>query len=303
MFGLTMMATAVSITLVSLKGLGLNKSKAATAIMTSAVLDDIAALALVAILVPIATGDVTANINDIAMVAGKAIMFFIGVLLLGVWIFPQNPQGIFSLVPFLNRIGIRHLLVFSRGEHMILTMLLIALVLGLLAHALGFHPAIGAYMAGLILKEEYFLFSDHGKSNYYETTKKTLENAAFSWIGPIFFVELGTKILFDIDLFVSVLPQTLILTFGLLIVQTGSAGLAARFTAGFNFAQSLMIGLGMLGRAELAFVVIDIGYVQNNILNDEAFYTLMFTAFLLNVSVPITISLWKVFFGHKENMQ
>ena len=185
---------------------------------------------------------------------------------------------------------------------MILTMLLIALVLGLIAHALGFHPAIGAYMAGLVLKEEYFQFSDHSKNNYYEATKETLDNAAFSWIGPIFFVELGTKIVFDPVLFVNVLPQTLILTLGLLVVQTGSAGLAARFTAGFNWAQSLMIGFGMLGRAELAFVVMDIAYVQNHILNDEAFYTLMFTAFWLNVSVPITISLWKVFFGHKEDV-
>ena len=300
MFGLTMTATAVSLTLVSLKGLGLSKSKAATAIMTSAVIDDIASLALVAILVPIAAGDVTASASDIILVASKAIAFFVGVLLLGVWIFPHNPEGIFAKIPLINRIGIKHLLVFSRGEHMILTMLLMALVLGLIAHALGFHPAIGAYMAGLVLKEEYFLFSDHSKSNYFESTKKTLENAAFSWIGPIFFVELGTKIVFDMDLFMAVLPQTFILTAGMLVVQTGSAGLAARFTAGFNWPQSLLIGFGMLGRAELAFVVMDIAYVQNKILNDEAFYTLMITAFWLNVSVPIAISLWKHVFGDKE---
>ncbi|MEJ2090223.1 MAG: cation:proton antiporter, partial [Gammaproteobacteria bacterium] len=48
-----------------------------------------------------------------------------------------------------------------------------------------------------------------------------------------------------------------------------------------------------LGRAELAFVVMAIADVQNPILNDEAFYTLMFTAFWLNVSVPILIRLWR----------
>jgi len=57
-----------------------------------------------------------------------------------------------------------------------------------------------------------------------------------------------------------------------------------------------MIGFGMLGRAELAFVVIDIAYVQNNILPAEAFFTLMFTAFFLNIAVPISISLWKPYF-------
>ena len=56
---------------------------------------------------------------------------------------------------------------------------------------------------------------------------------------------------------------------------------------------SIMVGIGMLGRAELAFVVMDIAYVQNQILNVQAFYTLMFTAFWLNVSVPILIRLWR----------
>ena len=50
---------------------------------------------------------------------------------------------------------------------------------------------------------------------------------------------------------------------------------------------------GLLGRAELAFVVLDIAYVQHNLINTEAFYTLMIRAFWLNVSVPLTISYWK----------
>jgi hypothetical protein len=49
----------------------------------------------------------------------------------------------------------------------------------------------------------------------------------------------------------------------------------------------------MLGRAELAFVIMDIAYVQNSILTTQAFYTLMVTAFFLNILVPLTITLWK----------
>jgi hypothetical protein len=43
-------------------------------------------------------------------------------------------------------------------------------------------------------------------------------------------------------------------------------------------------------------VVLDIAYVQNQILSDEAFYTLMFTAFWLNVAVPLSIRWWKPFY-------
>ena len=69
-----------------------------------------------------------------------------------------------------------------------------------------------------------------------------------------------------------------------------------RYTGNMNFAASLMIGFGMLGRAELAFVVMDIAYVQNPILTDHAFYTLMFTAFWLNIAVPLSIRWWKPYY-------
>jgi len=54
---------------------------------------------------------------------------------------------------------------------------------------------------------------------------------------------------------------------------------------------------GMLGRAELAFVVMDIGYVHNNIFTDEVFYTLMFAAFSLNILVPLCIKFWTPHFN------
>lgn len=60
-----------------------------------------------------------------------------------------------------------------------------------------------------------------------------------------------------------------------------------------DWSSSALIGFGMLGRAELAFVVMDIAYTQNRIIHTEAFYTLMLTAFWLNVSVPLSIRLWK----------
>ena len=82
----------------------------------------------------------------------------------------------------------------------------------------------------------------------------------------MFFVDLGAKILFDWDLLTDVLPYAIAMTVGIAVFQVLSAGLAARYTGRMNFAESLMIGFGMLGRAELAFVVIDIAYVQNKTL-------------------------------------
>ena len=76
MFGLTMTATALSLTMVSLKSEHLEHTQAATGIMTSAVIDSISSLALVAILIPIATGAGPASLADVGWVLGKAVIFF-----------------------------------------------------------------------------------------------------------------------------------------------------------------------------------------------------------------------------------
>lgn len=294
MCGLTMTATAVSLTMVSLKSEGLSRSPAATRIMTSAVLDDIASLALVAILVPIAAGDAQPSIIDMSMTAVKAVGFFVLVSVVGSLVLPGDPPEWFRRVPLFGRFNVRNLFAFGQGEYAFLSVLLMAVASGLAAHEFGFHPAVGAYMAGLILREEYFHPGNEKESNgSYETLKRTIDMVAFSAIGPVFFVNLGTNLIFDWDILISVIPQIAALTLAIFVSQIISASVAARYTSDMDWANSLMIGFGMLGRAELAFVVMDIAYVQNNILSTEAFYTLMVTAFWLNLAVPICISLWK----------
>lgn len=303
MCGLTMTATAVSLTMVSLKGLGLQTSRAAMGIMTSAVLDDIASLALVAVLVPLATGQATLDPASISLIVGKALLFFGGVALISGYLLPHDLDGWVARIPIIGRFGARDLLTAGDGEHSTLAVLLMALVVGLVAHEFGFHPAVGAYMAGLILREEYFLLDAERARWSYNKTAAIVDNAAFSWIGPVFFIDLGTKIVFDWDIFMSIIPESMTLLVSLFFAQIISAAVAARYTGGFTFHESMMIGFGMLGRAELAFVVMDIAYVQNQILSTEAFYTLMLTAFWLNIAVPVTITLWKPRYDRAEALR
>ncbi|MCV6604942.1 MAG: cation:proton antiporter [Porticoccaceae bacterium] len=290
--GLAMTATAVSLTMVSLKGEGLHTTPAATGIMTSAVLDDIASLALVAIMVPVATGTAEVTLDGILLILGKAVAFFLVVTVVGGWLFPAT-TGFMQRVPLLGKFNLRAVLSMGQGEYTVLSLLLLAVLVGLLAHEFGFHPAVGAYMAGLIIHREYFDFHQSKQVDFYRKAREIIDNVAFSWIGPVFFVTLGCKLIFEGDLFLSVLPNALLLFAGLFVGQILSASLSARYTGNFDWPSSWMIGFGMLGRAELAFVVMNIAYVQHNIMSTEAFYTLMITTFLLNCSVPLTIRWWK----------
>ena len=304
MCALAMTATAVSLTMVSLRSEGLQNSVVATRIMTSAVIDDIGALMAVAIMVPLATGQDELSIMSLALTGGKAVVFFVAVTIVGAWIFPHRPAGWFRHVPIIGRYGVKHMLTFDYGRYATLVIVLVALVVGLAAYYFGFHPAVGAYMAGLIFKEEYFHLSQKKDESVYagrvesayEETKIIIDNAAFLLVGPVFFVDLGAKLIFDWGLFLEVLPYGMVLTIALILVQVSSAGLAAKYTAGMTWHQSLMIGFGMLGRAELAFVVMDIAYVQHHILHVQAFSTLMMTAFLLCIAVPLTIRWWRPYY-------
>jgi len=303
MSGLAMTATAVSLTMVSLKTEGLQNSAAATGIMTSAILDDIASLALVAVVIPIAAGAAAPTAGEITWIITKAAFFFGLVFALAQWILPHELASIWKGLKALDRWGIRDLITFGGGSHAVLAVLLLAVLVGLLAHAFGFHPAVGAYMAGLILKEEFFRMAEGDEpSRSFNDVRDIVDNVAFSWIGPVFFVSLGSKIIFDKQLLVDVIPQTACLLAAMLVSQIGSAAFAARYTGSFNWRESVMIGFGMLGRAELAFVVLDIAYVEQSMISAEVFYTLMLTIFWLNVAVPVSIAWWKPFYTGERHL-
>jgi len=310
-WGLTMTATAVSLTMVSLKSEGLQTSHAATGIMTAAVVDDILSLIGLSILIPIALttqsdANAVIDIGNIGFILFKVVLFFFIILFIGMVLFPdtlvnekdKKHSFIFKIAVVVRKyFGIRKLLTVYNGRFTPLVMIFIAMTFGAIANNMGFHPAIGAYFAGLFLKEEYFLCTVNEKIlNHKKDAEFVINHLAFSIFGPIFFVMLGTKLIFDYEVIVDVLPIALILFTSVFILQIVSAGLAARYTGGYRWHESVMIGFGMLGRAELAFIVIDIAFVENKLINIEQFYSLMITIFLLNIAVPLLIKWWKPYY-------
>lgn len=298
MCGLSVTATAVSLTMITLKTKNLHTSKAAIGILTSAVLDDVLALILVAIMVPIASGEAEPTLEGILFILGKTAVFFLIIAVSHLIIFPHDLSGVPCLkhIPIVRSLGVNQILKFHSGEQAVLVSLSVGVAMGLIAEVFGFHPAIGAYMAGLILEEHYYVVPKTAESDerhMYHDVKDILENAAFVWLGPIFFVQLGTEIELNFEAMSSVVKETLTLFGAIFVAQVLAAMLAARYVpGGFTWVESLMIGFGMLGRAELFFVVLDICHNKYQIFTQEMFYSLTFAAVMLNIMVPITISLY-----------
>ena len=287
-----MTATAVSLTMMTLKSLNLHKTKAATGIMTSAVVDDVLSLIGVAILLPIILSggnSDTLNINyeELAFTFAKVIIFFVAVYVIGKFILPHEK-------------GLKRIFKMEQGAYAVLGIFVVVFWFGALAHMLGFHPAIGAYFAGLLLKEEYFQLTKNETSNIH-SIENVINNLAFVVFGPVFFILLGSKIIFDMSVLGEVIVPTITLFLVVLVFQIISAGGAAKFTGGYSNRDSILIGLGMLGRAELAFIVINIAYVQNQLITQQEFYILVFTTFLLNISVPLLIKAYTPYYNKMKD--
>jgi len=116
-------------------------------------------------------------------------------------------------------------------------------------------------------------------------------------MGPFFFLELGSTIVMDMQMFANTILYSVIMYVLLFIGQFLSAAGAAKYVpGGFDWPDSIMIGFGMIGRAELFFVVLELCTNQYSIMDGEQMFAFAMTAMFMNVSVPVSITLYKPYY-------
>lgn len=254
--GLTMTATAVVITLKILYDLGLQNTRVARVVVASCVIDDLMALVAFSLaLGVIQHGDVDAM--AMGWITIKVLLFFGGGLAIGYWGFPLLKH------PFRNRDG-----------HGFTFVLVLGLAYGLVAEAIGLHIILGAYLAGLFFEEKV------ASAELVQKVTDRLEGIAYSFLGPIFFISLGFHITFD-ALRGESLAFVLVLTVVLLVGQIVSAGCMARLL-NFSWLESFSVGVGMCGRAEMAYVIAALGF-QIGAFDAKVLSVMIFVTFLVNI--------------------
>lgn len=257
--GLTMSATAVVITLKSLKDLGLANTRIARIFLASCVIDNLITLIFFGLIIGVLTDGTFEPVSIIISLA-KVIGFFIVALFLGRWIYPR------LTMPFR-----------SKGGKGFTFVLLVAFAFGLFAEAIGLHMIIGAYLAGLFFEEKV------AHPNLVRIVKDRTYGIAYSFLGPIFFISLGFSISFDFNL--TGVAFIVLLTLTVITGQIMSAGgMALRI--GLPFREALTIGVGLCGRAEMAFIIASLALAQGAI-DQTTFSALIVTAFLLNLFTPL----------------
>ncbi len=152
--------------------------------------------------------------------------------------------------------------------------LISALVLGLIAESIGLHIILGAFLAGLFIREEIV------DQKIYQKLEDRIYGLSYSFLGPIFFVSLAFNLDFGIIIRT---PLFLIIIITIAIVgKVIGAGLMAA-AQGIKWRDAWTIGLAMNSRGAVDLVIASIG-VKAGIINEEVFSILVFMAFSATLS-------------------
>lgn len=259
--GVVLTATSVSITVETLREMGRLKGKVGTAILGAAIIDDIMGI----IVLTLVSAMTDPTVQPIA-VLGRIAAFFILVVIVG-----------FVMYRLFRTITNE----WSNHRRIAIYALSFCLILSFVAeHYFGIADITGAYFAGLIL------------CNLLEAREyinKKVNILAYMFFSPVFFASMGIKTELD-----GMTGSLLIFSFALLavaiITKIVGCGLGAKLT-GFNWSDSLSIGLGMVSRGEVALIVAQKG-AQVGLIDSSLFPPIVLVVIVTTLITPILLKLF-----------
>jgi Kef-type K+ transport system membrane component KefB len=266
--GTILTATSVSISAQTLIELDALRSREGSTILGAAVIDDVMGIIVLSVVTAFArasAGGGSVDAIEIALVAGRIVLFFAAGVLAGRWIAPFLEWAVRLQV--------------SQG--LLAATLVVAFVFAWGAEFIGTVAAItGSYLAGVLITRTPFKAQvDAG-----------IHPLTYSMFVPIFFIniglqangrELGDRAGFTVTLV-------------LVAILTKAIGCAvAAWWSGFSRQESIRVGVGMISRGEVGLIVAGYG-LASGLIDREVFsasvimvlVTTMVTPPLLRLTIP-----------------
>jgi Kef-type K+ transport system membrane component KefB len=267
--GTVLTATSVSVTAQTLMNLGTLRSKVGSTVLGAAVIDDVMGLMVLSFVLAVETRAAHSGSSAWTGVG----LVTVRILLFGVAAFGLGPRAIRWV--FLQA---RHF----HGLHtMVATALAAAFTFAFLAQQGGGVAAItGSYLAGLFVAAlpECAQVIDEIRS---------MVNSLF---GPLFFASIGLEI--NARQLAGHFPLFLMILAVAVLGKVFGCGLGA-LSRGFNWRDSLVVGVGMIPRGEVGLITASIGWSAGlvtgglySLLVALVLVTTVITPVLLRVSVP-----------------
>lgn len=260
--GVTSLATKSRI-LVDLK---LLNTRIAYVLMAGALISDTLALVIFAGIISYVDAGSIDSLG-LTWVAAKAILFFAFTALAGIYLLPL-------LGKYLYKANIT-----SRTLHFTL-ILIIVLGFSELAEVAGLHSILGAFMAGLFIRDGVFQRQISKDINH------IFHDVSVGFLAPIFFVSAGFNVtleVFQTDLWM-LITVTAVAMIGKIV---GTA--VFYLPSGYGWREGIAVGTGMNGRGAVEIIIAGIG-LQMGIITSEIFSILVFMAIFTTLTVPVLLT-------------
>ena len=245
--------------------LGILDTRVAHVMLAGALISDsIALVVFAAILSVIAIG--TVSLVGIGLVVGQIAGFFVAAWLVGVHVVPR-------LFSWLTARGFG-------GRTFYLTLaLLVALTFAEMAELAGLHGVLGAFLAGLFLREGIRV-----KRLSHDITS-VVKDVSLGFLAPVFFVTAGFAVSFSVFAadFAFLVAIIVLATVGKIV---GTA--LFYLPSGFGWREGLTVGAGTNGRGEFQIIIAGIG-LQAGIIDQAVFSILVFVAIFTTATVPFLL--------------
>ncbi|MBU1019093.1 MAG: cation:proton antiporter [Patescibacteria group bacterium] len=248
--GVGLSITAIAVTARLFKDYNITNSNIAHVTMGAAVIDDILGLLLFSIVLNIVDFGMI-DITQISILTAKIVLFFLFVLFLG-----QKCSGKLNKIIF-------------KGNKGFTFTIIIGLLFGVIAELIGLHVIIGAFLAGLFIREEVI------EPGLYEKIEDRIYGLSYSFLGPIFFASLAFHL--DFSALKTAALFTIAITLVAIIGKILGAGICA-FKCKMTKIESLGVGLAMNSRGAVELIIASIG-LQKGIISSEIFSILVIMAF------------------------
>ena len=259
--GITSLATK-SRALMELKLLG---TRVANILLAAALVCDTLALVVFAGITGFAESEST-DILNLVWVLTKAFIFFGLAVVIGLRVFPR--------IGFvLRKFG------FTERTMNFTMVILVGLVFAEMAEIAGLHSIIGAFIAGLFIREEVL------KRKLSHEVSGMVHDVSLGFLAPVFFVTAGFKV--DISVLwtdTAFLAVIIVIALAAKLIGTVLFSLPMRM----NWKESLVIGAGMNGQGAVAIIIAEIG-LQMGLIDQPLFSMLVFMAFITTALEPILI--------------
>ncbi|MFH1786492.1 MAG: cation:proton antiporter [archaeon] len=252
--------TAVAVCVKLLLDLNLLRSRIGYTIVTAATVDDVIGMFLLTVLIAMSKGTVTAL--NFAILLGKVVLFFF--VFLGV--------GRYLMFNFI------HISRKMKSSEAVFTMALVGgLLIGIAAEAVGLSMIIGAFIAGLLIREATLYTRDGSMIAH------RFSGIALGFLAPIFFVWVG--------LFVNLHALATNLGFTLLVIIAALAGKiigcgGGAWLTGFKKKEALTIGIGMSARGVVGLVILEMGRAAG-VIGPTVFSIAVAMAFVTTLITPV----------------